>query len=166
MTGMTTAEQRAESSLPLFSGSLLVGEVVRFDEQRRLHVTYPGLAESSVVALIATVAPEGDPQQLCGSRVLLAFPDLHDSGPIITGFIVDHLKEAPVLAESATAERTQHVEVDGRSVRLVGQEEVRLVCGRSSIVLQKDGKVVIRGDNLISRASGRNRIRGSAVTIN
>lgn len=58
------------------------------------------------------------------------------------------------------------VEVDGERRDVVAEEELVLRCGRSSIVLSKDGTIVIRGTKILSRAAGVNRIKGGAVEIN
>jgi hypothetical protein len=41
-----------------------------------------------------------------------------------------------------------------------------LQCGEGSITLRGDGKVLIKGKELVSRAEGTNRIKGGAVAIN
>ncbi|MCC6418741.1 MAG: hypothetical protein IT429_10940, partial [Gemmataceae bacterium] len=46
------------------------------------------------------------------------------------------------------------------------KEEIVLRCGKSSITLRKDGKVVVLGAEVVSRASGTNKIKGAAVRIN
>jgi hypothetical protein len=49
---------------------------------------------------------------------------------------------------------------------LEAQEEIVLKCGEGSITLRKDGKIIIKGTHLLSRASGPNRIKGGSVQIN
>jgi hypothetical protein len=39
-------------------------------------------------------------------------------------------------------------------------------CGEGSITLRSDGKVLIKGKDLVSRAQRMNRIKGGAVAIN
>lgn len=45
-------------------------------------------------------------------------------------------------------------------------ESLQLQCGESSIDLRADGKVVIRGDDVLVRAKGTKRIRAGTVSIN
>jgi hypothetical protein len=47
-----------------------------------------------------------------------------------------------------------------------GRDEVVLRCGQGSITLRADGKIVIKGTQLVSRASDTNKIRGASVQIN
>jgi hypothetical protein len=52
------------------------------------------------------------------------------------------------------------------TVSLEAERQITLRCGKSSIQLQADGSVLIRGAYVLSRASGTNRIRGGNVQIN
>jgi uncharacterized protein (DUF2345 family) len=69
-----------------------------------------------------------------------------------------------ILAESAAP--AVEVTADGKSVTVVAENEITLKCGRASITLRKDGRIVISGDYVISRARGTHRIRGGSVQIN
>lgn len=51
-------------------------------------------------------------------------------------------------------------------VRMEAGELLSLKCGESSIDLRADGKVVIRGEDVLVRAKGTQRIRAGAVSIN
>jgi hypothetical protein len=46
------------------------------------------------------------------------------------------------------------------------KDEIQLRCGKSSVTLRKDGKIEIKGTQIVSRASGVNRIKGASVAIN
>lgn len=56
--------------------------------------------------------------------------------------------------------------IDGKRVQLEGRDEVVLRCGKASITMRRNGRIVIRGVQVESRATGRNRIKGGAVLIN
>lgn len=45
-------------------------------------------------------------------------------------------------------------------------EMLTLLCGESSINLRKDGKLMIRGADVLSKAKGTQRIKGGTVAIN
>lgn len=55
---------------------------------------------------------------------------------------------------------------DGKSVVIEGEEEVTLRCGKASISLRRDGRVVVKGAYVETHASGTNRIKGGSVQIN
>ena len=59
-----------------------------------------------------------------------------------------------------------NVELNGEHLELTAKEEIVLRCGKSSITLTQAGKVIIRGEYLLSRSSGVNRIKGGSVQIN
>jgi hypothetical protein len=83
----------------------------------------------------------------------LMFEGGDPSRPLIVGLV-----QAPGSAREAR--------VDGKRVVLTGTEEVELRCGEASISLKKDGKLVIRGAYVETRAKGTNRIKGGSVQIN
>ena len=45
-------------------------------------------------------------------------------------------------------------------------ESLTIKCGEGSVDLRKDGKVMIRGSDVLSRAKRTNRIKGGSVAIN
>ena len=49
---------------------------------------------------------------------------------------------------------------------LEASEQITLKCGSGSITIREDGKVLIKGRDLVSRAERTNRIKGGAVAIN
>src|SRR3954453_10596486 len=49
---------------------------------------------------------------------------------------------------------------------LEAKERVRLKCGEATVELRASGKVLVRGDDIVSRASRSNRIKGGSVEIN
>lgn len=57
-------------------------------------------------------------------------------------------------------------QVDGRRVRIVAQDEIVLECGKASITLRRNGRVVIHGDYVETYSEGTNRIKGGQVRIN
>jgi hypothetical protein len=89
-----------------------------------------------------------------GGAVLLVFEQERSDQPVIVGLL------------DPTPRKPTEVLVDGKRVVLDGQDEVVLRCGESSITLRRNGRVVIRGTYVETRAQGVNRIRGGSVQIN
>jgi hypothetical protein len=56
--------------------------------------------------------------------------------------------------------------VDGRRVTVSGKDEIVLKCGEASITLRRNGRIVIKGTYVETRAAGTNRIKGGSVQIN
>ena len=58
------------------------------------------------------------------------------------------------------------VVADGEKLVLEAQREVMLRCGKASIHLTADGRVTIRGTQVLSRSDGPNRVQGASVQLN
>jgi hypothetical protein len=56
--------------------------------------------------------------------------------------------------------------VDGKCIKIEGQDQIELRCGEASITLRRNGRVIIRGTYVESRSRGVNRIKGGSVQIN
>ncbi|AMY04081.1 DUF6484 domain-containing protein [Mesorhizobium sp. M7A.F.Ca.US.005.03.2.1] len=91
-----------------------------------------------------------------GSELALLFEEGDPTRPLVVGRIVD----------PAHKNRGLKVAREGDRVVITGDERIELRCGLASIILEKNGRVTIRGSQLTSQASGTNRIRGGAVHLN
>jgi hypothetical protein len=80
---------------------------------------------------------------------------LRSSTPLVDAILAGPLPDAEKVAR-----------VDGRRVVVEGKDEVVLKCGRASLTLQRDGKVVLRGVNVVSQAEQVHKVRGGKVQIN
>ncbi|WP_196785387.1 hypothetical protein [Massilia aquatica] len=49
---------------------------------------------------------------------------------------------------------------------LTARRKITLQCGQSSITLHANGKIVLRGEYIVSAAEGTNRIVGGQIEIN
>jgi hypothetical protein len=94
-----------------------------------------------------------------GRSVVLAFAGGDPERPIVTGF----LQAQPVVAP---AQRSMTASLDGRQVRLEAEREIVLKCGKSSLTLRADGKVVLKGVEVVSRARRTNKVKGGTVRLN
>jgi hypothetical protein len=158
-----------------FAGQRL-GRIVSVDEEGRAHVVFPGSHDVAVRArsLLDAPAPAGvHPEDLVGAGVLLLFEDEDPNQPIIVGLVRDALlpearrPEVELdLARSSEAGEERDVVIDGERLIFDANREILLRCGASSILLRRDGKVVVRGKNVISRAKVSNRIRGGSIRLN
>ena len=106
-------------------------------------------------------------------EVLLVFERERSDLPIVVGLLTpppaaDLAGPLAVarLAAVPGAPRPTEAIVDGERVVFTASQEIVLRCGKASIHLLSDGSVRIRGTQLLSRASGTNRIRGGNVQIN
>lgn len=97
-----------------------------------------------------------------GCQVAVLFEEGDASRPIVLGVIRGALD---AVAGAVRSEPTD-VRVDGERLVLEAEHEIVLRCGKASITLTRDGKVKIRGADVVSRSSGGNRIKGASVRIN
>lgn len=90
-----------------------------------------------------------------GQRVVVL---LDPSGvPVVLG-VVQPIGAAPTAKDEAR--------VEGRRVEVVAGDEIVLKCGEASLVMRRNGRVVLRGVEVETRAKGRHRIKGGTVAIN
>jgi hypothetical protein len=109
-------------------------------------------------------------EALLGRTVLvLANPSAR---PVILGVVSERLWDTrepegdSEVQVKLPAGEARSVQVDRRRLNLEAADEIRLTCGKSSLVLRRDGTVVVRGVNVVSRASQSNKIRGGTISLN
>jgi hypothetical protein len=145
-----------------------VGYIIQVTAEGRALVIYPGISGEPIEARSAVDGPptgNGDPHE--GIPVLLLFENGDPTLPIIIGIIHDTLY--PVIPhEEATfsMQRPHDIILDGKKKVLEAEEEIMLRCGKSSLILRKDGKIIVKGTQIVSRAAGTHKIRGASVRIN
>ena len=103
-----------------------------------------------------------------GRDVLIIFENGDPEKPIITGMIESVIDEIVAMEFEPQPEKSEPVNtvVDGKKITLEAENEIILKCGKGSITIHKDGKIIVKGTNLLSRSSGVNRIKGGSVGIN
>jgi uncharacterized protein DUF6484 len=106
-------------------------------------------------------APALTTDRAAGASVLVLLEDGDPERPIVLDFVVDPATAAPPNAASELDVRT-----DGRRVVIEAEREILLRCGKSYILIREDGQVVVKGTNVVSHATGANKIKGGSVRIN
>lgn len=145
MDGVTTV--RSEASL----GTILPGRITEMRSVGEVQVrTGDGrLHECRVLSPAVGCITVGD-------EVLIWHQD--DEGT--SGVVLGRISEPGARAASATSAPTPETLV------LEARENLTLRCGDGSITIRKDGKILIKGKDLVSHAKRANRIRGGSVAIN
>jgi hypothetical protein len=144
----------------------VVGQVVGWERRRGLLVDFPDNQAGPLAARTILRLDPGEWVEAINQKreALLAFDREDRRAPILVGFLEDlpgHDRQ-PQRAGKLEVE----ARVDGRRVVLRGEEEVVLRCGEASITLCRDGRLIVRGTEVISHARGRNRISGGVIHIN
>jgi len=86
----------------------------------------------------------------------------------VRGLVLGRIGRASAADEAPSVDVPPGVVGSTRERRVVieADEEILLRVGESSIRITRDGKVVIRGQHVLTRAKGTNRIKGGSVAIN
>lgn len=145
------------------SGGAIVGWLVRFTAEEGPVVDYPGNPHGPLPARTVVTFDPGSAAAAIAERrgVVMLLERGRDDSPIVMGLLAPTM---PVQAELPAP--PDDVRVDGRRVEIEGADEIVLRCGQASIVLRRNGRVLIRGTAVETRARGVNRIKGGSVQIN
>lgn len=131
---------------------VVIGMILGFQDATPL-VVFPGnLKDHAITARSLALLTAAD----TGREVALLFEDGDPARPLILGRLIEPARDdaAPVVV------------ADGQMLRLVAKERIELRVGKSSLVMEADGHITIRGTDLVSHASRSNRIRGGSVNLN
>jgi hypothetical protein len=131
---------------------VVIGIFLGFGEDAPL-VVFPGNLKDTAVSARSLAELTSD---MIGGEVALLFEEGDPGRPLIVGRIVD----------PARGPKVQQVVRDGEPMLLTATERLELRCGKATIIMEKDGRITIRGTYLTSHASAANRIRGGSVNLN
>ncbi len=138
---------RATDTAPAWPATgLLAGRLQRVDDDGQLVVELPGLGTQRVAWL-----ESADNRELClrpGDQLLVAASQ-GDAPAVALGRIGRYTPPAP----------NDHVVIEAT-------ELLTLKCGDSSIDLRVDGKLMVRGDDVLLHARSTQTIRAGTVSIN
>jgi Domain of unknown function (DUF6484) len=131
---------------------VVIGLVLGFQDAAPLVVFSGNPSDQAITArsLVRLTAED------VGREVALLFEDGARDRPLIMGRLVE-----PVRDDSVPV-----VVADGQMVRLVAKQRIELRVGKSSLIMEADGHITLRGTDLVSHASRSNRIRGGSVNLN
>lgn len=146
-----------------------IGSITGIDKKGLILIDFPGntlgplparFVESIKQKLLKPGVPVND-------KILIIFENDDPGLPIIIDAICDTLDDqAESDAVAFQVQQAEDVTIDGQRVTFDAKEQIELRCGKSSIILTRAGKVLIRGAYLLSRSTGANRIKGGSVQLN
>ena len=147
-------QTRTVSTKPI--AGALIGRIIGVDAEGNAVVDHPQSPSGAGAARVATPCPDTTLEGAVGRAVVLVFEEGDPARPIVVGWLDDVSNRAP--------HRT--LRVDGHTVVVAAEKRLELVCGESSITLTEDGKILVKGVNVLNQATELNKIRGAAVRIN
>lgn len=131
---------------------VVIGVFLGFDQKTPI-VVYAGNPKDTAMPARSLTELSSE---MIGSEVALLFQEGDPWKPLIVGRIV---------VPGPSSAKPQIVR-DGEIVRITGNERIELRCGKARIILEKDGRITIRGTYVTSHATATNRIRGGSVNLN
>jgi len=160
------ANKKIDIAHPHHRSTTVVGSIVDVDESGMPLVSF---AQNPFVEPQPALSTLDESQlskiQSLPIEVTLEFDNGDVTKPIVTGLITPFT--LPDLKQSSSsvvpdAEAT----VDGKKIVFDARDEIVLNCGKSSIKLFRDGRIIIKGDSVTSRSRYTNKIKGGSVSIN
>jgi hypothetical protein len=144
-----------------------IAQVVGLDARNRVLLAIPGYSVVMSARLLKGISrAELMETNGVGREVLVAFDGAVPARPVIVGLLETEADEAAARIAGADKNEIKTVATRPENILIEAQGELVLKCGSGSITLRRDGKIVLRGTHLLSRASGPIRIKGGHVEIN
>lgn len=102
------------------------------------------------------------PELRPGDAVLYAMDEI-----TLRGYVIGVIQKYRATEQGANG-KVAHLNPgqDFREIKLNATEKIELRCGQSVLLMNKDGKIVVKGASITSRASGPQKIKGATVHIN
>ncbi|WP_374427533.1 DUF6484 domain-containing protein [Tabrizicola sp.] len=137
------------------SGGVVIGMILGFQDAVPLVVFAGNAQDRAIPARSLARLSAGD----LGAEVALLFEEGDRSRPLIVGKLIDPQRMGAVEVGAT-------VVADGQMLRLVAKERIELRVGKASLIMEADGRITLRGTDLVSHASRSNRIRGGSINLN
>ncbi len=145
-------------------GRILTGHLAGVDEDGRVLFSAEGEEGAPRPVTIGLALPDGAVVRAArqAQRALVLRTDDATPRHVLLGLLRDR-----VVARARDARPGElEVEVDGETLTLTAQRQIELRCGKSSLLLRRDGRVEIRGAHVVSASTGPNKVKGATVAIN
>lgn len=141
---------------------LVTGHLAGVDPEGRLLFEADGAAGEPFPVAIGV--PVSDGALVKGARLRrrgLVAP-LAGGGFALVGFARERV--APKVRDAGPGEL--EVVVDGETLQIVAERQIELRCGKASLLLRADGRVVLSGTYVVSTSRGPNKIKGATIALN
>ncbi|VAW87473.1 hypothetical protein MNBD_GAMMA17-1051 [hydrothermal vent metagenome] len=153
-------------------GAITIGTLAGINERGQPLVDFPDNTAGHSLVAISSLRLS---QRHTGRQVTLLFANGNSHQPVIMELIHDPLQEMlerfdpPQTDNNPEIKAELNVEavrIDGNKLVFEAKEEIVFQCGQASIVLNKEGKISLRGTKISTRSTGVNRIMGASVQLN
>lgn len=110
----------------------------------------------------ALVAVSGFPPRPADSLVALSGTDIDQNLVVSSGA----LRDGRLLVLGRMASQDVRPLVSSTVSITESEDKVSIRCGKARITLHADGRINVRGSEILSRATGANRVQGGSVNLN
>lgn len=171
--GFPKKDGQQVESLPERIWESRMGRIVRAREQGPLFVDFEGNTHGPLEARSTVeLTPDEVRTAIASQRpVELRFENGDPRLPVVVG--IAHVLSLNDLLQNLARPGGEDADEDADApeedagVRVIqAKDELILQCGKASITLRRNGKVIIKGTYVETRAEGVNRIKGGSVQVN
>ena len=152
------------------AGTLLIGKVLGFNERGNPLVAYDETTRKTPIEALTTISLNHD---VIGKDVAISFARNNGVVAIVMGVIkraLDDVLDVDRMGkrdESNSNEANEKAAiVDGKKLELSATDEVTIRCGKASISLNKNGKILIKGEHMLNRTAGSYKIKSGSIQLN
>lgn len=141
---------------------LVTGHLAGLDGDGRLLFLRDGSADRPIPVAIGT--PESDELLIKSAhlnrRALVALVETGE--PVLLGLLRERVEQPAPDPQPGEL----RVLADGETLNIRAERQIELRCGKASLLLRADGRVILSGTYVVSTSRGPNKIRGATVTLN
>jgi len=148
-----------DNSTTIFSGHL-----AGIDEEGRVLFQQEDTVDSPVPVTIGILLSDGALVKAARlhQRALVMNTDDRNPRLVLIGLLRERVGSK--ARDAGPGELT--VTVDGETLQLDAEKQIVLRCGKASLMLRRDGRVILSGTYVVSCSRGPNKIKGATVAIN
>jgi hypothetical protein len=103
-----------------------------------------------------------------GREVMITFLANDVTQPVITcilGNVVNDMVQRALTANMGN-KAIEELFRNGETVITAAKKQLTLTCGKSTMILKADGKIILKGESFLSRSTAQSKIKGGSVDIN
>ncbi len=142
--------------------NVVCGHLDGVDDEGRVLFRAEGAADSTPVVIGLEISDGARVKAArLGRRAFVLLPS-RGGAPILAGLLRERVANVARDARPGELE----VRMEGETLRLSAEREIELRCGKSRLVLHRDGRVTVSGTHLLQSATGPIRVKGATIALN
>ncbi len=142
------------------------GIIIEIDKEGMIHVEIENMDEPIPCYFLETDGAL--PVLKIGDIVAIVLNSQNRNGYVLGKVSLYRPHKQSPSGKTVLDSRHQNTSVKRNKGKLVieADQEIELKCGKSSFSMDRDGKIVVRGENVTNRAKQMNKIKGGSVQVN